>query len=118
MKVLIAVIVLGSVLELGNAKRTRDHGPPNTSADEIPITCRNISQCDSPCILDVSGLCPKCDCKNTSSVSCTGPNCKIIRNGKQCSCVCNGGSKAICPIICPPDCMPLTTNKQCACICK
>ncbi|GFU45388.1 spider silk-constituting element SpiCE-NMa2A2 [Nephila pilipes] len=117
MKFFIAVIVLGAVFAFGNAKQFRDHRPPVTRAEENPILCRSIPQCDPPCVLDVSGYCPKCDCKNTCVVSCAGRNCKYLRNGKQCSCVCNGGSKA-CTIVCNPGCRPVTTNGQCACICK
>ncbi|GFU45390.1 spider silk-constituting element SpiCE-NMa2A4 [Nephila pilipes] len=50
MKILIAVIVLGTVLEFG-------------STDDKSIRCRNVPNCEPPCVLDVTGSCPTCDCE-------------------------------------------------------
>ncbi|GFU45392.1 spider silk-constituting element SpiCE-NMa2A5 [Nephila pilipes] len=106
MKFFIAFLVLGVILAFSDA----DEQP---AAETI---CQSIPVCNPPCVLDRTGPCPRCDCRNTCNVSCTGQNCKIIRNGGQCSCVCGGGN--VCGIDCPPQCrVEFNEYGQCNCIC-
>ncbi|GFU45387.1 spider silk-constituting element SpiCE-NMa2A1 [Nephila pilipes] len=127
MKVQIALLVLGAVLVLSDAKRVRKSKPAATGGNDQPAPntiCENVPRCNPPCILDISGPCPRCDCSNTCSVSCSGTNCKVIRNGRQCSCVCSGGNNGgggnnnVCAVACSPGCRKVTDNGQCACYCN
>ncbi|GFY45374.1 hypothetical protein TNIN_157371 [Trichonephila inaurata madagascariensis] len=122
MKVLIAILVMGVVLEFGDARRKDKASsvPPDAGGNGKPAPsaiCDSIPQCPPSCVLDVSGPCPQCDCDNVCVVDC-GPKCKVVRNGGQCSCVCNGNGDNPCVISCPPGCNVTTTNAQCSCICN
>ncbi|GFR11938.1 spider silk-constituting element SpiCE-NMa2A [Trichonephila clavata] len=124
MKVIVALFVLISVVEFGDAKRIANRGPPIAGRSSGPAMCDSFPICPPSCVTDVTGPCPTCDCSGFCDLNCAGDSCKVVRNGNACACACTSGDDGddgnsdACAITCPDGCTAIANNGQCSCLCN